>query len=112
VTAMKMTAGKTTMAGHAVLEKLASAHVAAVHELAPASAIVARLNAAPPRAQVVQVEANADQELVPQFQTLVFIQATEYRGAGSSVWSVQVFRVTFLSGLQQRAMKVPVANSI
>jgi hypothetical protein len=100
------------MAGNAVLEKLAPAHVAAVHELAPASAIVARWNATPPRAQVVQVEANADQELVPQFQTLVFIQATEYLGARSSLWSVQVFRVTFVSGLEQRAMKVPVANSI
>jgi beta-lactamase regulating signal transducer with metallopeptidase domain len=61
---------------------------------------------------LVPVRAIADQGMAPQFQTLVFIQATQYATANSSVWRVQVWRVTVLSPEQNRLMTLPVANSI
>ncbi len=60
--------------------------------------------------QVTQV--NAPQELVPQFQTLVFIEAMPYGSLGSPVWHVQVWRLTVFSGVRERIARVPVANSI
>ena len=57
----------------------------------------ARLNAEPASNGVVAIGANAEREIVPQFRTLVFIEATEYRTADSSGWSVQVWRVTWVS---------------
>jgi len=80
------------------------------HQLAPAP--VARLNAAPPSNGVVAVSATAEPEIVPQFRTLVFIEATQYRTADSSVWSVQMWRVTWVSTVPDRLAAVPVANSI
>jgi hypothetical protein len=94
--------------------KVIHARTAAGNVSAPVRAIAARwnVNTAPQRAQVVQVGATADQQLVPQFQTLVFVQATEYMGADSPVWSVQVWRVTFVTAVHERLARVPVANSI
>jgi beta-lactamase regulating signal transducer with metallopeptidase domain len=67
---------------------------------------------APISAPLVRVSANADQELVPRFQTLVFVQieTTPYMTSGAPVWSVQVWRVTFVT-LNERK-RVPVSNSI
>jgi beta-lactamase regulating signal transducer with metallopeptidase domain len=62
--------------------------------------------------RAVNVNASADQEIAPQFQTLVFIQATQYVTSDSSVWSVQVWRVTLFSPAQNRWVTVPVAHSI
>ncbi len=87
-------------------------HAAAEHEFAPAQAVAARLNAAPPPDRVVEASASADQEIVPQFRTLVFIEATQYVTSDSSVWSVQVWRVTVVSPVHERLAEVPVANSI
>jgi beta-lactamase regulating signal transducer with metallopeptidase domain len=80
--------------------------------LVPARIVAAPLNAEPPRDQVVAVSANADREIVPQFRTLVFIEATQYGTAGSPVWSVQVWRVTWVSTVPAPLAAVPVANSI
>jgi hypothetical protein len=62
--------------------------------------------------QITPVAANADRELEPQLQTLVFIEATQYMTYGSPVWSVQVWQVTFVSTVHKRLVSVPVANSI
>jgi beta-lactamase regulating signal transducer with metallopeptidase domain len=80
--------------------------------LVPLRIVAAPLNAEPPRDQVVAVSANADREIVPQFRTLVFIEATQYGTAGSPVWSVQVWRVTWVSTVADRLAAAPVANSI
>jgi beta-lactamase regulating signal transducer with metallopeptidase domain len=85
---------------------------AAGRQLAPAGAIAARGNVAPPPEQVVAISASADQEGVPHFQTLVFIEATQYVTSGPPVWSVQVWRVTWVSAARERMATVPVANSI
>ena len=87
-------------------------HAVAGHQLAPAPVVAVRSNAAPPRERVVEASASADQEIVPQFQTLVFIEATQYRTSDSSVWSVQVWRVILVSPVRDRLTGVPVANSI
>jgi len=70
-----------------------------------------------PREQVVAVSENQDQESAPQFQTLVFVQTTQFLTDGnSSVWSVRVWRVTLLNPelnpAQNRWVIVPVAHSI
>jgi hypothetical protein len=70
------------------------------------------LNAAPPRERVVAISATADQEIVPQFRTLVFIEATQYMTSDSAVWSVQVWRVTLVTQVRERLAKAPIANSI
>jgi len=85
---------------------------AASHRLASVPVVSARLNAEPASNGVVAISANAEQEIVPRFRTLVFIEATQYRTADSSVWSVQVWRVTWVSTVPDRLARVPVANSI
>ncbi len=99
-TAAKMTAAKVV-----------PARAAAGRELAPAPAVPARFNA-PPRDQVVAMSASAGTDAVPQFQTLVFIEATEYVSSNSSVWSIQVWRVMLLSAAGDRMARVPAASSI
>ena len=81
-------------------------------ELAPAQAVSARLNAEPARNGVVAISANAEREIGPQFRTLVFIETTQYRTADSSGWSVQVWRVTWVSTVPDRLARVPAAKSI
>src|ERR1017187_2018817 len=85
---------------------------AASHRLASVPVVSARLNAEPASNGVVAIGANAEREIVPQFQTLVFIEATEYRTADSSGWSVQVWRVTWVSTVPDRLARVPAAKSI
>ncbi len=82
------------------------------HRPPSAHVVAARLNAAAPNNAVVAVSANAGRDFAPQFRTLVFIEATQYRTADSSVWSVQVWRVTWVSTVPGRLARVPVANSI
>ncbi len=77
-----------------------------------ARAVDAGWNVAPPIDRVVAVSSGANQEIVPQLQTLVFIEATQYMTPESSVWRVQVWRVTFVSTIRERMTRVPVANSI
>jgi beta-lactamase regulating signal transducer with metallopeptidase domain len=87
------------------------AHDVAGHQLAPARVIAARLSATQPRERVVEASASTDQEIVPQFRTLIFIEATQYRNSDSSVWSVQVWRVILVSPVRDRLAGVPVAHS-
>jgi hypothetical protein len=81
-------------------------------QLVPARTVAARWNAASPAVQVIEASAGADQETVPQFRTLVFIEATQYVTSDSSLWRVQVWRVTLVTTVQERLARVPVANSI
>lgn len=87
------------------------AHAVAARQMAPARTLVARPDATPPREQFV-VSASANQKIVPEFQTLVFIETTQYVTDDSPVWSVQVWRVILLTTELDRLAKVPVANSI
>lgn len=100
------------------IQALAYEEVTPVETLAP-EAVVA-----------INANANADQQLVPQFETLVFIEATEYMPADSRasivtsgmasgttadnipVWSIQVWRVTLVTAIHERFARVPVASSI
>jgi hypothetical protein len=79
-------------------------------QLAPISVVAARLHA-PPRERVVEASAGADREVVPEFRTLVFIEATQYGTADSPVWRVQVWRVMLLNTVRERVARLPVAHS-
>jgi beta-lactamase regulating signal transducer with metallopeptidase domain len=106
----KMTMAKMTTA------KVVPAHVHAKRAsgtlLAPAQAVSARWIESPPRDRFVAIRASADRGIVPEFQTLVFIEATQYGTAESTVWQVQVWRVTFVTQVRERLARVPVVNSI
>jgi beta-lactamase regulating signal transducer with metallopeptidase domain len=56
------------------------------------------------------INANLNQEMMSQFQTLVFVEATQF--GNTPLWRVQVWRVTVLTGVQERTARVPVASSI
>ncbi len=73
---------------------------------------VAGRQLAPARKRVVEASTSADQEGAPELRTLVFIEATQYTTSDSSVWNVQVWRMTFVSAASERLVGVPVANSI
>jgi len=98
--------------------KIIHAHVhaqrTAGNQLDPARAVAARMNVAPPQDRVIAISASASAspDVAPEFQTLVFIEATQYRTSESSVWRVQVWRVTLMSPVYERLARVPVANSI
>ncbi len=51
-------------------------------------------------------------EFVPQFQTVVFIETTQYGNSATEFWRVQVWHVMLLSAERERMIRVPVANSI
>ena len=86
------------------------------HQFASADSAAARLNAARTPEWLLETSASADQEIVPQFRTLVFIEATQSMSNNSSdespVWRVQVWRVTFVSAARERLVRVPVPHSI
>ena len=101
----------------------------AAHQSAQARAVAAHWNVAgnvagnvarnvngnlnrPPLARVVQTGVIANDQLGPQLQTLVFIEATQYMTSGSPVWSVRVWRVTFVGIVPQPSASVSVSNSI
>jgi beta-lactamase regulating signal transducer with metallopeptidase domain len=59
------------------------------------------------------VEASAtNQQVAPQFETLVFVEATQYANSAASIWRVQVWHVMLMNITNERNGKVPVANSI
>jgi Zn-dependent protease with chaperone function len=62
--------------------------------------------------QLVAINAITDQEIVPEFRTLVFFETTQYRTAGGTVWNVQIWQVTLVGAARERMMRVPVANKI
>src|ERR1700675_1663886 len=86
------------------------AHDVAGHQLASAGVVSAPLNA-PPRERVVETSASGDQETVPEFRTLIFIETTQYGNSDSAVWRVQVWRVMLVRTVRDRSAGVPVAHS-
>ena len=80
----------------------------------PVRLVAAGLNAAPARqldgpAQAEPGQGALETQVAPQLQ--IFIEATQYLSRGSSVWSVQVWRVTLLSPVHNRLVGVPVIHS-
>jgi len=81
---------------------------------APAAVTNARVNAAGPRqqfveARAVEARATADPRIAPQFQTVVFINMTQY--SADSPVLVRVWQVTWIT-IPHQTERVPVANSI
>jgi beta-lactamase regulating signal transducer with metallopeptidase domain len=105
VAAAKMTTAKIV---HARVRE----HDIAGQQIAPAPVVAVRSNAAPPPAKVVEATASADQEIVPQFRTLVFIETTEYVTSDLSLWSIHVWRMMWVSPVRERLARVPVPHSI
>jgi hypothetical protein len=97
------------------LSSLAHAQIhskaAAGKRFASAEPVKARMKVAPPHDRIIAVSASANQK-APNFQALVFIEATQYMTAGSSMWRVQVWRVTLVNAVEGRLARVPVTNSI
>jgi beta-lactamase regulating signal transducer with metallopeptidase domain len=92
--------------------KLVRAHAVRRPQPAFVRELAARLKASPRRERVVEVNANAEPQIVPRFQTLVLIERTEFVTSDSSVWCVEVWRVTLLGPARRRLAEVPVADSI
>jgi hypothetical protein len=88
----------------------------AARQLDSPPVLAARSNAAPARVRVVEASASgdqeADQEIVPEFRTLIFIETTQYGNSDSAVWRVQVWRVMWVRTVGDTLAGVPVANSI
>jgi len=49
---------------------------------------------------------------VPEFRTLIFIEATQYGNFDSAVWRVQVWRVMFVRTVRNSLTGMPAAHSI
>ena len=94
-----------------VIHALVPERDGAGQQIALTRVVAARSNAAPPRERVVEASASADRETVPEFQTLIFIEATQYGNSDSAVWRVQVWRVMLVRTVRDTLAGVPVANS-
>jgi beta-lactamase regulating signal transducer with metallopeptidase domain len=103
------TTGKGAIAK--VVHARVHAHDVAGHQLASAGVVSAPLNAAPPRQRVVETSASGDQETMPEFRTLIFIETTQYGNSDSAVWRVQVWRVMLVRTVRDTLAGVPVAHS-
>jgi beta-lactamase regulating signal transducer with metallopeptidase domain len=103
------TTGKGAIAK--VVHARVHAHDLAGHQLASAGVVSAPLNAAPPRERVVETSASGDQEAVPEFRTLIFIETTQYGNSDLAVWRVQVWRVMLVRTVRDTLPGVPVAHS-
>jgi Zn-dependent protease with chaperone function len=82
---------------------------------AEASFLARRMNSAPPLARMVEANA-ADQAIAPQYQTLIFIETTQWITSGTlnsdGPLVVQVWSVIWIRGSANMTGRVPVANSI
>jgi beta-lactamase regulating signal transducer with metallopeptidase domain len=76
------------------------------------SAVAARLSEMPSRPRIAAVSARTDTQAVPQFQTLVLVETTQYVISDSAVWRVQVWRVTLLNSGREPLASAPVPHSI
>ncbi len=101
----------TNAATKTPIAKVLRAHSVAGQKSLPQRLTVA-LNAPPAAPSIVEVSASADREVAPEFQTLVLIEATQFITSDSSVWRVQVWRVTLVGTSPERLGIVPVAHSI
>jgi beta-lactamase regulating signal transducer with metallopeptidase domain len=73
--------------------------------------VAAQRNAVPLSARVVEVSASANREIVPQFRTLVFFEATQYVTSDPSTGSVQVWQVTVVRTVRERVATLPVSKT-
>jgi hypothetical protein len=87
-------------------------HNVAGQQFASARVVSAPLNASPARGRVVEASASGDQESVPEFRTLIFIETTQYGNSDLAVWRVQVWRVMLVRTVGDRLAGVPVVDSI
>jgi hypothetical protein len=87
-------------------------HAVGGQHFVPESLVAARSNATPPRERLVEASVSADQETVPEFRTLIFIEATQYGNSESAVWRVQVWRVMLVRTVRNSLTGVPAAHSI
>jgi hypothetical protein len=101
----------TNAATKAPIARVVRAHSVTGQKPAPKS-FTARLNVPPAPPPMVAVSASADQGVAPEFQTLVFIEATQFITSDSSVWRVQVWRVMLVGTSRERLGMVPAAHSI
>lgn len=89
-------------------------------QVAPLSAVTGRFNpgrsatsGAGERIVAIGSGVSGDGEaFVPQFQTLVLIETTQFGDSAAQFWSVQVWHVTLLRAGRERMIRVPVASSI
>ncbi len=94
------------------------AHAIPKRSVPRSNVAVARMNASFPQVIAVNaaLTANEDRDIAPEFQTLVFIETTQFVISDASVWRVQVWRVTLLGTTMGPTRKsigvVPVAHSI
>jgi len=109
---LSSSSGEPGLGGRDARRSKSRPHAVAGQKLVPVRTVAARLNSTPPRDLVVEASANTHPESGPQFQTLVFIEATQYVISDSAVWSVQVWRVTMVTRVRERLARVPVASSI
>jgi beta-lactamase regulating signal transducer with metallopeptidase domain len=103
------TTGKGAIAK--VVHARGHAHDVAGPQLASLGVVSAPLNAAPPPERVVETSASGDQETVPEFRTLIFIETTQYGNSDTGVWRVQVWRVMLLRTVRDTLAGVPAAHS-
>jgi len=73
---------------------------------------LALMNQEPPPARAVAIGASADQVFLPRFETLVFIETTQYVTSDSPAWSVRVWRVIRVTQVRERLARVPVTKAI
>jgi beta-lactamase regulating signal transducer with metallopeptidase domain len=101
------------MSESAVAPATKIAHVRATvpHKIAAPVSVASRLTK-DDDAKLIEANASADPKAQPQYQTLVFIEATEYGSPDAPIWNVQVWHVTFIRAVLERTARIPVANSI
>jgi beta-lactamase regulating signal transducer with metallopeptidase domain len=80
-------------------------------------AVLARqMNSNPPLAQVVEASADAGPGLMPQYQTLIFVETTQWVNSGrlnsDGPVVMQVWSVIWIRGSSNATGVIPVANSI
>lgn len=70
-----------------------------------------RLNSEQPIPRLIAARASADQEIGPEYQTLIFIETARSMGSSGPV-VMQVWSVTWIRATSEMMKQVPVANSI
>jgi len=94
-------------ASRSTAHSTANRHAPSGRQLAPVPVVAAQRDSAPQPERVVQASASAEQEIAPQIRTLVLVEATRYGTSDSSVWRVQVWRMTVV---RERLAVAPVAK--
>jgi beta-lactamase regulating signal transducer with metallopeptidase domain len=90
--------------------RIIPAQATAGHGVVPDQAVAGVDETLPP-ARVVETRASADQGIVPQFRTLVFVESAQYVTFDSSDGSVQVWQVTLVRTVRAQLAKAPVSKT-